>query len=208
MDGRILGCGGNEFKGKKLMIRKTTWEIGKGHMRKLVDMCAGRCFHGISMIENKPFVYVFGGGNEDEQGAEVYSLDTSQWSKLPKMQFPHSSFQPCAHASLILLCGGNRGGHCEVFDSVSLTYRILSIVTQLGFSLTVSAGNGFITYSRMLEQRWSLTNQLVTNRSTEKWDLSTRSPPLHYEGRTYIASAVENCVFVVTEGKRVRLLEK
>lgn len=203
-DGKILGCGGNGFKGKELQIKKTAWEIGKGQMRKLADMRVARCFHGICLLEKREFVYVFGGN----EGAEMYNLADLQWTELPDMLFPHSSFQPCAFASLILLCGGNPKGQCEVFNSISLTYQSLSLVTNTGFALTVCAGETFLTYSRQLEQRWSFDSDTVIARSTEKWDLSTRCPPIHYEGRTYLASAVEDCVFVVTGSERLRLQEK
>ena len=93
VDGRVLGCGGCAFKGKELVMRRTAWEIEKGRMRKLGDMCVGRCYHGICLCENLACVYAFG-GNGDDQGAEVYSLDTGKWRKLPSMLFVHSSFQP------------------------------------------------------------------------------------------------------------------
>jgi len=204
-DGKIVGCGGNGFKGKELQIRRNAWEIGKGKMRKLADMRVRRCFHGVCLLENRDFVYVFGGGNNS---AEMYNLQTSQWQELPPMLFPHSSFQPCAHLSMVLLCGGNPQGQCEAFHSTSLTYQQLSLVTNTGFALTVCTGDSFLTYSRSLEQRWSLERDAVTGRETEKWDLSTRCPPIHYEGRTYVASAVEDCVFVLTGRERLRLQEK
>ena len=203
-DGRIFGCGGNFFKGKELKIRIESWLVSCGNLRKLEDMREKRCFHGICTVERTGVVYVWG-GEGDEQGAETYIVSTSQWRKLPNMLHPHSSFQPCVHHTDIILCGGNRHGLSEAYSLQTLSYRPLSIVTNMGFVLTVTAGEELITYSRMAEQRWSMGSDCVSTRNTEKWDLSTRCPPVYYEGCTYIASAVENCVYVVSGLQRLKL---